>query len=376
MKKLIFTLLFFNFILVSSIKLFSANIEQQMESLAKNIIKSYKLKQESSGVVTLSIIPFKTEDEILKKQHIGFGVSELLTDNIVHYGADTFNVVERTHLENVLAEQKLSLTGIIDENTAIKTGKLLGADHLLIGSVSQVGNMYLVNSRLIKSDTGEILVAESTTFNIKEFKKKAKDYLELPQNWCVYYSIFSFNLEQVRKSEYIPINNEYVKNITELTNFITFGAGFRHIMINHIMFDFQAPFILNTSGGTTISITGGTQPGEKFFSGHAMPGPIITFSFLDNLNKNLRYFLGGGIAEFGTYPQEGKSDKTVFPLLRGGIEFEFKKRIRANFIANYYYTSDKTFYLKRYFGDVVGWVDIPVFKLNPLSVEFLLGFYF
>ena len=44
-----------------------------------------------------------------------------------------FNVIDRSHLDKVLAEQDLQLTGLIDEATVVQMGKVLGVHKLIIG---------------------------------------------------------------------------------------------------------------------------------------------------------------------------------------------------------------------------------------------------
>ena len=47
-------------------------------------------------------------------------------------------VVEREALERILNEQNLSMTGLIDDKSAVKIGKLLGADVILVGRGSSL----------------------------------------------------------------------------------------------------------------------------------------------------------------------------------------------------------------------------------------------
>ncbi len=53
-------------------------------------------------------------------------------------GAQTniFTIVERSHIDRVLKEQRMSLSGTIDEQTAAHVGKLLGLDAIIVGEVN------------------------------------------------------------------------------------------------------------------------------------------------------------------------------------------------------------------------------------------------
>jgi hypothetical protein len=48
-----------------------------------------------------------------------------------------FSVIERRHVDKVIKEQKFQFSGFVDEKSAIDVAKLLGADGILFGEVSQ-----------------------------------------------------------------------------------------------------------------------------------------------------------------------------------------------------------------------------------------------
>lgn len=68
---------------------------------------------------------------------IGKGVASLLTGELVRSGA--YTVIERTALDQILQEQKLSNSTLFDATTASSIGKLLGVDVLVMGNLTQFG---------------------------------------------------------------------------------------------------------------------------------------------------------------------------------------------------------------------------------------------
>jgi TolB-like protein len=72
-----------------------------------------------------------------------------------------FKVIERQLLNKVVAEQKLSLAGMIDQTSAQKLGRLLGVDAIASGTVTDLGKSLRVNARLIDASTGEIFAVAS-----------------------------------------------------------------------------------------------------------------------------------------------------------------------------------------------------------------------
>lgn len=53
---------------------------------------------------------------------------------------DFYDVIERAQLEKIMKEQRLSLSGALDESSAAEVGKLLGLDVMIMGSVSYTNN--------------------------------------------------------------------------------------------------------------------------------------------------------------------------------------------------------------------------------------------
>jgi len=68
---------------------------------------------------------------------IGKGIADLLVDRLVRDG--TYSVIERKAIQKILAEQNFSNSDRADSNSAVKIGKLLGVDAIIIGSITQFG---------------------------------------------------------------------------------------------------------------------------------------------------------------------------------------------------------------------------------------------
>ena len=71
-------------------------------------------------------------------------------------GFDTFRVVERARLEDVLAEQELALSDLMDTGNAIQVGKLLTANYIVTGSVIEMPGSVVIFGRIINVETGEV----------------------------------------------------------------------------------------------------------------------------------------------------------------------------------------------------------------------------
>jgi TolB-like protein len=74
-----------------------------------------------------------------------------------------YDVEERLFLKQVLEEQKLMLSGVIDESQVVEIGKLYGIDAIITGSVMKIGSKISVTGRIINVETAEVLKTASVT---------------------------------------------------------------------------------------------------------------------------------------------------------------------------------------------------------------------
>lgn len=106
----------------------------------------------------IALVEFANIDN--KKNELGSFISEELTTRL--FKTKRFSVVERQLISRVLEEQRLNLTGAIDDSTARKIGKILGVDAICTGTISDLGETLKINARLISPETGAIFAVAST----------------------------------------------------------------------------------------------------------------------------------------------------------------------------------------------------------------------
>ncbi len=68
----------------------------------------------------------------------GKGLAAILVTELVENG--TYVVVERDALDRVLAEQNLQQSGRVDPATAVRVGQVLGAEAIVVGTVTRLGS--------------------------------------------------------------------------------------------------------------------------------------------------------------------------------------------------------------------------------------------
>ena len=92
----------------------------------------------------------------------GPGVAQVLVSKFAR--VDTVKVVERVKLSAVLGELALQRGSAIDDKTAVKAGKLLGARYLVMGQLFSVKLPSVsVNLRIVDVSTGQVVVAKDVT---------------------------------------------------------------------------------------------------------------------------------------------------------------------------------------------------------------------
>lgn len=72
-------------------------------------------------------------------------------------GREGLRVLERQNMQAILQEQRLALSGRVDESSAVEIGKMLGVQYVLLGQVSALGQQLRVDIRAVEVETTEVL---------------------------------------------------------------------------------------------------------------------------------------------------------------------------------------------------------------------------
>ncbi len=112
-----------------------------------------------SKKVRIAVLDFQVQGEVRESADMGKIVAEWLITALVQEGR--FDVIERRLLKKVLEEQKMGVTGLVDESSASKLGKVLGAKIVISGSVMAFHKVMEVNARIIEVESSSIIAAEN-----------------------------------------------------------------------------------------------------------------------------------------------------------------------------------------------------------------------
>src|ERR1700741_2514397 len=83
---------------------------------------------------------------------LGKGLAAMLTTEMSRN--PRVRMVERDRIRSLLDEQRLAASGIADDATAIRVGRLLGAQYMLFGSYADVFGNLRIDVRVVEVESG------------------------------------------------------------------------------------------------------------------------------------------------------------------------------------------------------------------------------
>jgi len=101
-------------------------------------------------------------------------IADLLRSELVR--TTKFNVVEKQNMERVLAEHAFQRTGCTTEECAVKLGKLLNVQRMVVGSFGKLLDSYLLSIRVVDVETGRVVHGDSVEgTTVKELKAGVRE---------------------------------------------------------------------------------------------------------------------------------------------------------------------------------------------------------
>ena len=142
----------------------------------KQLEGGYGVEKEDPGMQTLAIMDFTNSsvDETERFEPLSKGFPSMMINYMS--GATDLKVIERERIQWLLKELELQRQPeLIDQSTAVRTGKLLGAQSVLFGGFTVHRDRMWISARLVKVETGEIMLAEQIFGDPDEFFQLVED---------------------------------------------------------------------------------------------------------------------------------------------------------------------------------------------------------
>ncbi|MDR1869625.1 MAG: DUF1566 domain-containing protein [Treponema sp.] len=103
-------------------------------------------------------IPNGSKIVILNIQSSSPDLSDYIIDELLANAVNDkiFSVVDRQQLDAIRAEQNFQFSGEVDDNSAMEIGKFFGAQTIVSGALSRLGNAYRIRIRALEVQTAQV----------------------------------------------------------------------------------------------------------------------------------------------------------------------------------------------------------------------------
>lgn len=110
---------------------------------------------------SVAVMPFENVNKDSSLDWLSMGIPETVTNSLL--AVKGLVLVERLQLRKVMDEQKLQLTGAIDDKTIVKVGKLIGANILVVGAFQKQADNIRLTARFVDIESGGVLQTAQAT---------------------------------------------------------------------------------------------------------------------------------------------------------------------------------------------------------------------
>jgi curli biogenesis system outer membrane secretion channel CsgG len=156
MKKII-AIVTMVFLLTGCYTIYKKNSDFNSKELSVIVSPNFNFNKQKK----LAVIPFKGKayDSLQSPYFIEEEqISDMFATRLMGIG---FSIVERTQLQSILSEQKLSASGLLSKSDINKIGKLMDVDMLVMGNLDKNTYNTLYSTATVKFidiETGEVLI--------------------------------------------------------------------------------------------------------------------------------------------------------------------------------------------------------------------------
>ena len=109
----------------------------------------------ASEPMVIAVADFVNDDGKISK--LGRYMAEKLTPYFTR--SDQFQVLERALMDKVIAEQQFQVSAFVDESSTRQIGKLLGAETIVSGTISELNDAFYFNAKVVDVSSGKLLTA-------------------------------------------------------------------------------------------------------------------------------------------------------------------------------------------------------------------------
>jgi len=109
----------------------------------------------------VAILDFDNISGIAKYDGLGKAMSSMLISDIeTNVSPKRLQLVERAQIQKLIKEQNFQASSSVDKSSAVKAGKILAVNYLLVGDIYILNDQLIINARLTNTETGDIVFAK------------------------------------------------------------------------------------------------------------------------------------------------------------------------------------------------------------------------
>ena len=116
---------------------------------------------------TVAVLRFDNNTGRSDYEHLGTGMAAMLTTDLS--AVDDIQLLERERLDDVTREIDRQRTPAFDSTTAVRVGRLSGAQFIVIGSLAAATPQLRIDTRVIRVETGAIVKSATVTGRDDQF---------------------------------------------------------------------------------------------------------------------------------------------------------------------------------------------------------------
>jgi TolB-like protein len=147
-------------------------IKNMSSSADLTATKDLNNRTKNANAKRIAIIYFENSGGDSNLEKLKKGLADMLITDLSNI--NMLSIVERSQIENLIKEQKLSNSKNFDASTASKIGKLLGAQIILTGGYFEMMGSLRLDARFIDVETGKILKSDGVDGQTTNFFKIQK----------------------------------------------------------------------------------------------------------------------------------------------------------------------------------------------------------
>ena len=109
----------------------------------------------SGKQMVIVVADFVNDDGSVSK--LGRYIADKLTPYFTR--SEQFQVLERALIDKVIEEQQFQVSAFVDESSTRELGKLVGAETIISGTVSELNDVFYFNAKVVDVTRGKLLTA-------------------------------------------------------------------------------------------------------------------------------------------------------------------------------------------------------------------------